>query len=171
MSPALSVVMLFPSTLQRMPLPMSKVMVMSFPLMLSNISPGTTVEPFISTLMVLPSCAFSSSARITPQPILPSSPLMNGCFAPCTGVPAPLPGLTVFSVPGFTGVVPVPGVAPFPGLMFSAGGITGIGGVVLPLPGFVLPPPPLPCPPLSSFPPEFPPPFPPEPEPLSLFFV
>ncbi len=116
MSPALSVVILFPSTLQRMPLPMSKVIVMSFPLMLSNISPGTTVEPFISTLITLPSSAFSSSARMTSQPILPSAPLMNGCFVPCAGVPAlPLPGvvpgLTVFPVPGFTGVVPVPGVA------------------------------------------------------------
>ena len=184
MSPAFSVVMLFPSTLQRMPFPMSKVMVMSFPLMLSKISPGTTTEPFISTLMVLPSCACSSSARITSHPVLPSAPLMNGCFVPCAGVPVPLPepapGLDVFPFPGFTGVVPVPGLAPFPGLAFvSVGCVTDGCGVVFPLPGFVLPPPPLfPLspkfpPPLSSFPPEWSPlsPLFPPPEPPPLFFV
>ncbi|GFI31225.1 hypothetical protein IMSAGC013_02619 [Lachnospiraceae bacterium] len=156
---------------------MSKVMVMSFPLMLSNISPGTTVEPFISTLITLPSSAFSSSERMTSQPILPSAPLMNGCFVPCAGIPAlPLsgvvPGLAVFPLPGFTGVVPVPGAISFPGLVLvSVDGVTNGCGVVFPLPGFVLPPPPL-FPLSAEFPPPLlpePPEFPPSPEPPPLF--
>ena len=77
-SSAFSVVMLFPFTLQMMPFPISKVIVMSLPLILSKISPGTTVEPFMSTLMILPSSAFSSSVRITFQPFLPSSSLIKG---------------------------------------------------------------------------------------------
>ena len=76
-SPAASVIS-FPLIFQEMPFSMSSTSVTSLPLMLSRISFGTTVVPFMATVTVSPDLASSSSGLITSQPSLPLSPLMYG---------------------------------------------------------------------------------------------
>ena len=140
--------MLCPFTLHVIPLPISNTMVMSFPLISSSTSPGTTAEPFISTVTVLPSCVRFTSSRITSQPSLPFSPLIKGASVVSpVSVTGLLPGLLPFPIPG-AGSVPWAGI---PGVTV---GLT-VPGLIYPFPASVLS---SALPPSTVLPPELSPP-------------
>ena len=89
--PAASVIF-FPLIFQEMPSPMSSTSVMSSPLILSKISFGTTVVPFMATVTVSPDLALSSCALITFQPFLPLSSLMYGLIESPFSLPLSISG-------------------------------------------------------------------------------
>ena len=58
------------STVQLMSSPMSRITVTSLPAMASHTSPGTSISPFMSMVMVSPLSASAISSRMSSQPSL-----------------------------------------------------------------------------------------------------
>ena len=98
-----------PFTLQVMPLSIANTTVTSSPRIRSNRLPGTSVVPFISTVISSPAGACFASSRMTSQPSLPFSPLRKGLASRPSSTASALlfSVLPVFLLPVSTLPVPV----------------------------------------------------------------